>query len=65
MDAYGWFGFDRATALCAPKLGRLLRESIDLGATLGRLTRDAALVLAPAVTGVREPALASEPALAA
>jgi len=65
MDAYGWFGFERATALCAPKLARLLRESIDLRATLGRLTRDAALVLAPVVTGVREPARASEPALAA
>jgi len=64
MDAYGWFGFERAASLCTPKLARLLRESIDLGATLGRLTRDAALVLAPAVTSVREPAFASEPAFA-
>jgi len=64
MDAYGWFGFERAASLCAPKLARLLRESIDLGATLGRLTRDAALVLAPAVTSAHALSFASEPAFA-
>ena len=47
MDGYGWFGFERAAALCSPKLARLLREAIALDAVLGRLTRDAALVLAP------------------
>jgi 8-oxo-dGTP pyrophosphatase MutT (NUDIX family) len=64
MDAYGWFGFDRAGALCAPKLARLLRGPIDLGAILGRITRDAALVVAPAVTSVFAPVFASEPAFA-
>jgi len=64
MDAYGWFGFERAAALCTPKLARLLRESIQLGSLLQRLTRDAALVLAPAVTQLRAPAFASEPAFA-
>jgi len=64
MDGYGWFGFDRAGALCTPKLARLLRESIDLSGVLGRLTRDATLVLAPPVTSVRPPAFAFEPAFA-
>jgi 8-oxo-dGTP pyrophosphatase MutT (NUDIX family) len=64
MDAYGWFGFDRAGTLCAPKLARLLRESIALSTVLAQLTRDAALVLAPAVTRVHAPAFASEPAFA-
>jgi len=64
MDAYAWFGFERAGALCTPKLARLLREAIDLKATLARLTRDAALVLAPAVTHVRAAASKAEPALA-
>ena len=64
MDAFGWFGFNRAGALCTPKLARLLRESIDLSGVLSRLTRDAALVLAPAVTSVRAPAFESEPAFA-
>ena len=64
MDAYGWFGFNRAGALCAPKLARLLRESIDLGGVLDRLTRDAALVLAPAVTSISAPAFTPELAFA-
>jgi 8-oxo-dGTP pyrophosphatase MutT (NUDIX family) len=65
MDAYGWFGFERAGALCSPKLARLLRESIDLNAALGRLARDAALVLAPPVTSVHAAAFSAQPALAA
>lgn len=65
MDAYGWFGFDRAGALCTPKLARLLRDSIPLNDVLGRLTCDASLVLAPAVTHLRAPAFESEPRYAA
>jgi 8-oxo-dGTP pyrophosphatase MutT (NUDIX family) len=64
MDAYGWFGFERAGALCTPKLARLLREAIQLTTLLDRLTRDAALVLAPAVIQLRAPAFASEAAFA-
>jgi 8-oxo-dGTP pyrophosphatase MutT (NUDIX family) len=64
MDAYGWFGFERAGALCTPKLARLLRESIDLGSIPDRLTRDAAFVLAPAVTRLPAPVFASEPVFA-
>lgn len=68
MDAYGWFGFERAGAQCAPKLARLLRESIDLHAVLRRLTHDAALTLTltltPAAPSVPAPAFASEPAFA-
>jgi len=63
MDAYGWFGFERAGALCAPKLARLLREAIALDALLGELARDAALVLAPVPVPVPQPA-ATRPALA-
>jgi len=67
MDAYGWFGFDRAGALCAPKLARLLREVITLDDVLGRLACDAELVLAPvpAATPPARPMLASVTALAA
>ena len=64
MDAYGWFAFERAGALCTPKLARLLREVIDLNAVLGRVTHDAALVLAPPVTSIHTPVFASEPAFA-
>jgi 8-oxo-dGTP pyrophosphatase MutT (NUDIX family) len=65
MDAYGWFGFERAGALCTPKLARLLREAIDLDATLARLAHDAVLTVAPAVTRIPAPAIASELAFAA
>jgi len=65
MDAYGWFGFERAGALCTPKLARLLREAIDLEGTLGRLTQDAVLTLAPAVTRIPSAPIASELAFAA
>ncbi len=64
MDAYGWFAFERAGALCTPKLARLLREAIDLNAVLDRVTHDAALVIAPPVSSLRVPVFASEPALA-
>jgi len=64
MDAYGWFGFERAGALCTPKLARLLREAIQLNSLLERLTRDAALGLTPPVTRRRAPVPASEPAFA-
>lgn len=65
MDAYGWFGFERAGALCTPKLARLLREAIDLDATLARLAHDAVLTVAPAVTHIPAPAIASGLAFAA
>ncbi|HKX43460.1 MAG TPA: NUDIX domain-containing protein [Burkholderiaceae bacterium] len=73
MDAYGWFGFERAGALCAPKLARLLRDVIALEDVLGRLTCDAELVLAPVppvppvlpTTPTARPLLASVTALAA
>ena len=68
MDAYGWFGFDRAGALCSSKLARLLREAIALDEVLGRLTQDAELVLAPVPSAMMPPArpmLASVTALAA
>ena len=64
MDAYGWFGFERAGALCAPKLARLLREAIALDALLGELARDAALVLAPVPVPVPVPPAPTRPALA-
>jgi 8-oxo-dGTP pyrophosphatase MutT (NUDIX family) len=64
MDAYGWFGFERAGALCTPKLARLLRESIDLAAIPGRFTGDAAFVLAPAATQLLAPVFASGPVFA-
>jgi 8-oxo-dGTP pyrophosphatase MutT (NUDIX family) len=66
MDGYGWFDFERAGALCSPKLARLLREAIALDVVLGRLAHDAALVLAPVPPTSRvRPALASVTALAA
>jgi 8-oxo-dGTP pyrophosphatase MutT (NUDIX family) len=65
MDAYGWFGFERAGALCTSKLARLLREAIDLEATLARLTHDAVLTVAPAVTHIPASPIASELAFAA
>ncbi|HEY9068003.1 MAG TPA: NUDIX domain-containing protein [Burkholderiaceae bacterium] len=67
MDGYGWFDFDRAGALCAAKLARLLREAIPLDDILARLTRDAELVLAPVPTSTppARPMLASVTALAA
>jgi 8-oxo-dGTP pyrophosphatase MutT (NUDIX family) len=41
MDGYGWFAFERAGALCAPKMGRVLSETIDLAMVLSRLEHTA------------------------
>ena len=38
MDGYGWFGFERVTALCTPKMGLVLSSRLDLSDVLVRLT---------------------------
>jgi 8-oxo-dGTP pyrophosphatase MutT (NUDIX family) len=71
MDGYGWFDIARAPALCAPKMTRLLTETIDLAALLERLTRTVTPRFAPvepAAALARAAALASfasSPAFAA
>ncbi len=39
MNGYGWFAFERIEAMCATRLGRLLRHELDLDAWLARLPR--------------------------
>jgi len=38
MDGYGWFGFERVTTLCTPKMGLVLGSRIDLDGVLGQLS---------------------------
>jgi putative (di)nucleoside polyphosphate hydrolase len=66
MDDYGWFDFARASALCAPKMGRLLGEAIDLAALSARLEHSVTPGFLPqAARPAAPPAFASAPAWAA
>ncbi len=46
MDGYGWFGFDRISALCTPKLAAVLNQRINLPALLAQLRQRALTPLA-------------------
>ena len=51
MDDYGWFAFPRAAALCAPKMARVLGQTLDLPAMPRRISRLATARFAPAHVG--------------
>ncbi len=36
MDGFGWFGFERALALCTPNMAQVLSVRLDLGDVLAR-----------------------------
>jgi 8-oxo-dGTP pyrophosphatase MutT (NUDIX family) len=46
MDGYGWFGFDKLSTLCPPKLGALLTGRLQLAALHDALGARAALAKA-------------------
>ena len=48
MDGFGWFAFDRALPLCAPKMAIVLGQRLDLGALLDQLTAEPQAVAAAA-----------------
>ena len=43
MDGYGWFAFERAAALCTPKMAVVLGSRIDLPGVLDQLCAGAAV----------------------
>ena len=41
MDGFGWFGFERALALCTPNMAQVLSVRLDLGAVLAQVSGNA------------------------